>query len=103
MQTEGKIEMSESLPSTVPFHVIGPEGAETRQLRVGVDIPQAQYEKLVDPGTGALYGLTVYEKGVPKTTAIPHHVWEQARAKFAEIDREGEESMRKIMGKLENL
>jgi len=95
MQAEGKISMSEVKSSTVPFYVIGPDGSETRQLRVGTDIPEAQYEKLADPKTGALYGLTVYESGTPSTNVIPKHLWEQAKAQFGEIDRVGEEFMQR--------
>jgi hypothetical protein len=97
MEAEGKISMSERPSITVPFHVIGPDGSETRQLRVGVDIPDAQYQKLKDPNTGALYGLTVYESGAPKTTVIGKKIWDQARAQFGEIDRAGEESIKRTM------
>ena len=97
MQAEGNISMSETPPGTVAFHVIGPDGSETRHLRVGVDIPEAQYKKLADPKTGALYGLTVYENGTPKTTVIGKQIWEQAKAQFGEIDRAGEEAMKRTI------
>lgn len=97
MQAEGKISKSEKQPDTVAFHVIGPDGSETRHLRVGVDIPDAQYQKLKDPKTGALYGLTVYENGTPKTSVIGKHIWDQARAQFGEIERAGEESIKRTM------
>ncbi len=97
MQTEGKISMSEKPSDTVTIHVIGPDGSETRHLRVGVDIPDAQYQKLKDPKTGVLYGLTVYENGTPKTTVIGKQIWEQARTQFGAIDRAGEESMKRTM------
>lgn len=103
MQAEGKISMSEAHSDTVPFYVIGPDGSETRRLRMGTDIPEAQYKKLADPQTGALYGLTVYEAGTPKTNVIPKHIWEQAKTQFGEIDREGEEFMQKTMDKFKNL
>jgi hypothetical protein len=88
-QAEGKISTSEPHRRTVPFHVVGPDGSETRHLQVGEDIPEARYKRLADPQTGALYGLTVYEAGKPKTSIIPKHIWEQARAQFEEIDRAG--------------
>ena len=97
MQVEGKISMSEAPSSTVPFHVIGPDGSETRHLRVGKDIPEAQYKKLADPQTGALYDLKVYENGNPSTNVIPKHLWEQAKAQFSEIDRTSEEFMQELM------
>jgi hypothetical protein len=97
MEAEGTISMSEKPSNTVPFHVIGPDGSETRHLRVGVDIPDAQYQKLKDPNTGALYGLTVYESGTPKTAVIGKTIWDQARAQFGEIDRAGEESIKRTM------
>jgi hypothetical protein len=103
MQAEGKISMSEMPSGTVLFHVIGPNGSETRHLRVGVDIPEAQYKKLADPKTGDLYGLTVYEDGTPKTTAIPKQLWEQAKVQFEEIDSVGEEFVQRTMDKFKNL
>jgi hypothetical protein len=103
MQAEGKISMSEAPTDTVPFYVIGPDGAETRHLQVGKDIPEAHYKKLADPQTGALYGLTVYENGAQKTNVIPKHIWEQAKTQFAEIDRAGEEFMQKTLDKFKNL
>lgn len=103
MQAEGKISMSEAPSDTVPFYVIGPDVSETRRLRVGQDIPEAQYKNLADPKTGALYGLTVYENGTPKTNVIPRHIWEQAIAQFGEIDRAGDEFMQKTMDKFKNL
>ena len=62
-----------------------------------------QYQKLRDPKDGALYGLMVYENGAPKTTIIGKEVWEQANAQFGEIDREGEEFMKRTMDKFKNL
>ena len=97
MRAEGTISTSEMPSDTVPFHVIGPDGSEIRHLRVGVDIPDVQYQKLKDPNTGALYGLTVYEGGTPKTSVIGKKIWDQARAQFGEIDRAGEESMKRTM------
>ncbi len=97
MQTEGKICISEKPPDTVAFHVIGPYGSEIRHLRVGVDIPEGQYQKLRDPKTGALYGLTVYENGTAKTSVIGKQIWEQARTQLGEIDRAGEESIKRTM------
>lgn len=87
----------------VPFYVIGPDGSETRHLRIGADIPEVQYKKLADPKTGALYGLTFYENGTPKTSVIPKQLWEQAKAQFGEIDRAGEEAMKATMEKFKNL
>jgi hypothetical protein len=103
MKDEGKIVRSENPPDTVIFHVIGLDGPETRHLRVGTDIPFAQYQKLKDPRTGALYGLTVYENGAPKTTIIGKEIWGQAETQFREIDRDGEESMKLAMKMLKNL
>jgi len=103
MQAEGKISMSNKQSDLVPFHVVGPDGSETLQLRVGVDIPEAQYKKLRDEKDGALYGLTVYENGEPKTTVIAKEIWEQAKAQLAEIDREGEEFIKGTLDKLKNL
>jgi hypothetical protein len=103
MQDEGTTKMSEKPSDTVIFHVIGPDGSETRHLRVGTDIPSAQYQKLKDPRTGALYGLTVYDNGSPKTTVIGKQIWEQAKTQFGEIDRAGEESMKRAMEMFKNL
>lgn len=103
MQAEGKLSISEAPPATVPLHVIGPDGSETRQLRVGADIPDVQYKELADPKTGALYGLTVYKNGIPETSVIPKHLWEIAKAQFGEIERAGEEDMRVTMEKLRSL
>lgn len=103
MEAEGKISVPTVSPRSVPFHVIGPDGSETRSMRVGIDIPEAQYRKLADPETGALYGLTVYENGVPKTAVIAKHVWKQAMAQFGDIDREGEEFMKRTREKFKNL
>lgn len=97
MQAEGKISMSINRSDTVIFHVIGPDGSETRHLRVNTDIPDAQYQKLKDPETGALYGLTVYENGTQKTTVIGKQIWEQAKTQFEAIERTGEESIKRTM------
>ena len=97
MQAEETVSMLEKPSDTVPFHVIGPDGSETRQLRVGVEISDAQYQKLKDPNTGALYGLTVYESDTPKTNVIAKKIWDQAQAQFGEIDRAGEELMKRTM------
>lgn len=102
MQAEGKISMS-AIPSVVPFHIIGPDGSETRHLQVGVDIPEDQYKRLADPATGDLYGLTVYENGTQNTSVIPKQVWESAKAQFRDIDQEGEEFMRSTMDKFKGL
>jgi len=87
MESEGKLGVPETQYDSVPFHVIGPDGSRTRHLLVGVDISQERYEKLVDPTTGALYGLTVYEGGEPETSVVPKHIWQRAKDEFAEIDR----------------
>ncbi len=91
MESEGKLSMSEKSSTSVPFYVIGPDGYETQNMKIGEDIPEEQYKKLRDPENGALYGLTIYEKGEPKTTVIPKEVWEQAKAQFGEIDSAAEE------------
>lgn len=103
MQAEGNITMSEKLSDLVPFHVIGPDGSETLQLRVGCDIPEVEYQKLRDPKDGSLYGLTFYENGSPKTTVVGKEVWEQAKATYAEIDRQGEQFLNSTMDRLKNL
>lgn len=103
MQAEGKIDMTEAPSDTVPFYITGTDGSETRQLRVGTDIPEEQYKKLADPKTGALYGLTVYENGVPRTNVVPKHIWEQGEAAFGEIDRAGSEAKKRTMDRFKNL
>ena len=101
--------MGESTPSpkaksdTVPFHVIGPDGSETHHIRIGVDIPESQYQKQADPQTGELYGITYYKDGVAETTVVPKKVWEQALTQVAEIDKAGADAMRKIRGMFDNL
>ena len=97
MEAENVISIFDKPPDAVPFHIIGPDGSETRQLHVGVDIPYVQYQKLKDPNTGALYGLTHYDNGTRKTIVIGKTIWDQTRARFEEIDQAGEESMKQTM------
>src|SRR5687768_6370515 len=65
--------------NAVHLHIVGPRGLEHGQLVVGKDIPEDHYKKLVDPTTGALYALKVYEDGVPSTTVISKAMWDKAR------------------------
>lgn len=78
-EDEGKMTMSQATENAVHLHIVGPDGLEHGQLMVGKDIPEEQYRKLVDPETGALYALKVYEKGVPSTTIISREMWERAK------------------------
>ena len=61
-------------PETVHLHLVGPDGLEHGQLVVGKDIPEEQYQKLVDAETGALYALKDLEN------QITQNVEEQWRA-----------------------
>jgi len=103
MRAEGKVSTSKMPSDPVPFHVVGPNGSETSQLRVGVDISDAQYQELKDPITGAIYGLTFYEGGTPKTVFVGKNIWDQARAGIEEVDRAGEEQTRQTMEMLKKL
>ena len=94
--TEPSPTTSDAKSKTVPFHLIGPDGSETRHLQIGPDISESQYRKLADPQTGAVYGLTVYENGTSKTTPVTKRIWEEAQAQFGEIDRAGEDAIRRI-------
>jgi hypothetical protein len=79
MEAEGKVTMTKTPEHSVHLHIVGPDGLEHGQLVVGKDIPEDQYKKLVDPETGALYALKVYENGVPCTTIISREMWENAK------------------------
>lgn len=106
MLETGKISMSENLYDPIPFHVIDPIGSndsETRHLRVGIDISREQYQKQADPITGDLYGLTVYENGMPKTSVISKQLWEQAKAQFEEMERTYQESTENYMSEINTL
>ena len=101
MEADGIAKISKS--ETVPFYVSGPDGSETKHLKVGVDIPEAHYKKLADPETGALYGLTFYESGTPTTNIVPKHVWEQAKAHVKEIDQANKEFMQQTIDRFKDL
>ena len=79
MEAEGKMTTTKAPENAVHVHIVGPDGLEHGQLIVGKDIPDDQFKKLVDPKTGALYALKVYEKGVPSTTIISREMWEKAK------------------------
>ena len=78
-EAEGKMTMTKAAENAVHLHVVGPDGLEHGQLTVGKDIPEDQYRKLVDPETGALNALKVYENGVQSTTIISREMWEKAK------------------------
>lgn len=103
MEAEGEISMSEVPSDTVPFYVIGPYGSETLRVQVGKDIPKAQYKKLADPQTGALFGLTFYENGIPKTSFVPRHMWEQALEGTVRAKELTDEFMKETMDQFKNL
>jgi len=103
MEAEGKVGIEDLSSKKIPFHVIGPDGSETRQLTVGEDIPHAQYEKLADPETGDLYGIMVYENGSPRTNVVSKPMWGQVKSQFDSIDAAGEASRRSLREQLGDL
>ncbi len=95
--------MSDTPDSTIPFHIIGPDGSEVRHLKRGQDIPEAQYLKLADSETGTLYGLMYYVDGRQEITAVAKDIWLQAKARFEEIDREAERAHDAIRDSIDEL
>jgi hypothetical protein len=81
MLADGK--MSVAPKNTVHVHIIGPYGLRRDSLVVGVDIPAERYERLVDPQTGSLYAIEVFEAGEPSMTIVPRAIWEEAKRQLA--------------------
>lgn len=81
-QWEGEDKIS-VLP-TIRVHILDPKGSHTADWQVGEDISEEIVAKAMDPQTGDLYALRVYEAGIPKTSVLPKALWLNAKAAMGE-------------------
>ena len=103
MQDEEKMNMTAAPENAVHLHIVGPDGLEHDQLIVGKDIPEEQYKRFVDPETGALYAIKIYERGVPKMRVISKEMWVEAKQEMDAIESEGQVAIVRTKKELNSL
>lgn len=79
MQRDGRMSVAKQPANSVHLHICGPDGLEQATMRVGLDVPEDVFKRLVDPGTGALYGVKVYKGGKPEMTLVTRDLWEKTK------------------------
>ena len=91
-----------SKPQSVVAHVLHPNKGYVRQTyvvgqHVGVDTVNRFAEN------GHLYIVVHLEKGEPKIMACQRAVWEEAKAQYDQIDKEGKAFEKSIVDRFKNL
>lgn len=94
MQLEGRITLAP--PREVKVHILDPGGPLRVEMGlsgsseeyyvatwiVGEDISEDQCERFIDRKTDAIYAMTVYEKGIPKTSIVHKDLWDRAKSQM---------------------
>lgn len=70
----------------VDVHVLDPKGNYTARWEVGKDISADIVQKARDPESNALYAMTSYEAGEPKTIVCLKKQWLELKQQFDAID-----------------